>query len=126
MDVKVADDLPVSDTLDLRAKHSVLRNGEELRITTLKTTVTDAEESKTVKRTIDGEKADLQLKWVKHSDGTFEFVHLHCMKDWESSNWSKTFGFPIEELYDVTQASGTWIVRCKKCGRRWSSAGDTL
>lgn len=125
MDVKVVDNMPVSDTLDLRVKHPVLRNGEELRITTLKTTVTDAEENRTVKMTVDGERADLQLKWVKHSDGTFEFVHLHCMKDWESSNWSKTSGSPKEEFYDVTQKSGTWIVRCKKCGRRWSSAGNT-
>jgi hypothetical protein len=115
----------LGEILGLRVKHHVARSGKELDRTTLKTTITDAEEDRTIKMTIDGEMADLQLKWIRHSDDTLEFVHIHCMKDWEASNWSKTSGLAIEQFYELKQNEDTWLVRCRTCGRTWSSAGTT-
>ena len=95
-------------------------------MTIAKTTVNDREEARTVKSTIDDERADLQLKWVRKSDGTLIFVHIHCMKDKGSSEWSRTSGQPISRFYTLTQKEGTsWEVKCNTCGRKWNSAGST-
>ena len=118
--------MTISDRVELRVRRPAVRDGKEVKITTVKTTATDDDDSRTVKRTIDGERADLQLKSIKHSDGAIEFVHIHCMRDKETSDWRKTSGLPIEKFYEVTQKAATsWEIRCKTCGGRWSSAGET-
>ncbi len=90
--------------------------------TIVKTTVNGGVEARTVKTTLDGERADLQLMWVRDSNGVPKFVHIHCMKDKGSSEWSKTSGQPISQFYTVTQKGVTsWKVTCNKCGRKWES-----
>jgi hypothetical protein len=120
----------LSENLGLRVQAPAVRGGKQVMVTTVKTTVTDQYDSRTVTRTIDGESADLQLKWLKHPDGTLEFWHIHCQSRTPpckgKSRWSKISGLPIEKFYEVTQKAPTsWIIRCKTCGRRWSSAGET-
>lgn len=113
----------ISNSLDLRVAHPVKRNGKELMITTLKSHADDKEEARTIKRTIDGEKAALQVKWTKHQN-ELEMVHIHCLTDKESSEWGKSSGLPIESLYDLTQQDGGWKITCKKCGRTWNTSGS--
>lgn len=88
-------------------------------VTTAKTTVHGDSEDRTIRRTVDGERASLQLKIVKSG----KLVHVHCMNCKELSEWGKASGAPIEKFYEVSKANGTWTIDCKKCGRRWSSTG---
>jgi len=108
----------------MRAKKSVKRDGKKLKVTILKTHVDNREEERTIKRTIDGEKADLQVKWVKHSDG-IEIVHIHCMRDKKSNEWGRASGTPVEKSYHLVQKNTTWEITCKKCGRKWNTGGST-
>jgi hypothetical protein len=71
-----------------------------------------------VQRTIQGEAADLEIKAIRGSDGRVELVHIHCMKDHESSDWYKSSGLPVERFYDVSMT-----IRCKKCGKIWDAGG---
>jgi hypothetical protein len=94
-------------------------------MTIAKTMVNGREEDRTVKRTIDGERADLQLKWAREYNGNLTFVHIHCMKDKGSSEWSRTSWQPMSRLYTVTQKGDTsWDVLCNICGRKWNSGGS--
>ena len=109
--------------VELRATRPVERRGKKIKVTVVKTTVDNEEEARTIKRTVDGESADLQIKWVKHPSGEFEIVHLHCMKDKERSAWNRTEKMLIDKVYDVTKNDGTWTIRCRTCGRVWKSGG---
>lgn len=102
--------------------HLVAKSPKEVEgplVTTTKTTVFRDAEDRTIRRTIDGERASLQLKMVKSG----QLVHIHCMNCKNSSEWGKASGAHVEKFYDLSKANGIWTIRCKNCARRWSSAG---
>ncbi len=115
--------MSVSDSLDIRVTHPVKRVGKELRVTTLKSHVDDREENRTLKRTVDGEKAQLQVKWIKRPNG-IEIVHMHCLTDKKSSEWGKSSGVPLDKFYNLIQKDAVWEITCKKCHRRWNTSGS--
>ena len=98
-------------------------NGKNMNVTTVKAGIDDDVHDTTIKRTIEGESADLQIKFKAGKDGGIEVLHVHCQHDKEPSEWSKSSGLPIETFYDVSLDNGSQIIRCKACGRRWSSVG---
>jgi|SRR5208282_4169970 len=116
--------MSISDSGKLRLRRPVRRDGKREDITILKSTVGETSEDRTIKRTIDGEKAALQIKWVVGSDGTIEIVHIHCMKDKPSSEWSKRSSLPVERFYEVSHKDDIWLIKCKICGRKWDSSGS--
>jgi hypothetical protein len=109
--------------VDLRVQNPKAVNGKKMFVTTVKTAVIGNVQETTLKRTIDGEHADLQLKFILHADGRVEYLHIHCLKDKELSFWGKASELPIEKLYDVSQGDRSQIIRCKICNRAWSSSG---
>jgi hypothetical protein len=113
----------ISTELKIRVKNPKTIKGKNEFVTTVKTSVKGTVQETTLKRTIDGEKADLQLKFINHPDGTVEYVHIHCQTDYESSRWGKASGRPLEELYEFFQGKGSQVIRCKKCKRVWPLAG---
>jgi hypothetical protein len=96
-------------------------NGKKMNVTTVKAAIDDNVYATTIRRTTEGESADLQIKFRVNKDGTVEFLHVHCQCDKESSGWGKADGRPIEELYDKSQVDGSTIIGCKACGRRWKA-----
>jgi hypothetical protein len=114
----------VSDSMDIRVRRPVVRDNKKETITILKSHADDEKEERTIKRTIKGEKAALQVKWIKHPNEV-EFVHVHCESDKESTAWGKASEVPIEKFYVVTQlGTSEWEIICKKCGRKWSTASS--
>lgn len=110
--------------VEARLRRPVIRKGKEMKLTILKTGVSDHEEARTIRRTLDGERADLQIKWVKHPPGEFEIVHLHCMKDKSTSEWKRGGKVPLENLYETRKVNPTTlVVKCKSCRRQWNSGG---
>ena len=109
--------------LDIRVKNPKPANGKETLVTSLKTTISGNVQETTVKRTIDGEHADLQLKFINQPNGKVEYLHIHCQKDKQSSEWGQASGLPIKKFYDISQDNNSQIIRCKVCGRKWSTAG---
>jgi|SRR5208282_4744469 len=112
--------MSISDSVDIRVKHPTTRNDEEVMITTLKSHVDDTVEERTIKRTVNEEKADLQVKWIKHSN---EIVHMHCMKDKKSNEWGKASRLPVENFYRISRKETEIEITCNKCGRTWNTAG---
>lgn len=110
-------------SLGLRTTKPVVIDGKRFQISVLKTNVVGLVEDRTVKRTVEGESADLQLKFVKNEKGTYELVHVHCLKDKDRSEWSRTMGVPLDRLYVVTRAQPSFLVTCRICHRTWSSGG---
>ena len=98
-------------------------NGKNMNVTTVKAGIDDDVHNTTIKRTVEGEPADIQIKFKVEKDGGVQFLHVHCQHDKEPSEWSKSSGLPIETFYDVSQDNGSQIIRCKVCGKRWSTAG---
>jgi len=113
----------ISTQLDIRVKNPKIINGKSELVTTVKTRVKGTVQETTLKRTVDGQKADLQLKFINHPDGTVDYVHIHCQTDYESSPWGKATGRPLEELYEFFQEKDSQVIRCKKCGREWPLGG---
>jgi hypothetical protein len=111
--------------LDIRVKNPKPVNGKKRLVTTVKTTISGNAQETTVKRTINGEHADLQLKFINRPKGKVEYLHIHCQKDKQSSKWGKASGLPIEKFYDIFQDNNSQIIRCKICRRKWSSGGWT-
>ncbi len=103
--------------------HGAIRSSVGLRATdskgfvTGKTNAFSQVEDRTVRRTINGERADLQVKYVA---GTI--VHVHCMKCHQSNEWKRSSGLPISSKFDVSGVSpGIQRIRCKRCNREWRS-----
>jgi len=110
----------------MRLKRPNIQNGKRRDVTLLKSTLIarGAGEDRTIKMTMNGEKADLQLKYVQRH-GVVELVHIHCLRHKESSDWRKTSGIPVEKFYKVSYKDGIYEIICKGCGRRWNSSGVT-
>lgn len=98
------------------ASNPVLREGKRILVTTAK----GGPDGSTIKRTISGELAPLQIKSAKVSGETFEIVHLHCLKDKEVSAYKRGSSKKLEDLYEVVTVKR---IRCKTCGREWFSDG---
>jgi hypothetical protein len=111
--------------LDLRVKNPKVVNGKKKLVTTVKTRVSGSVQETTLRRTIDGKRADLQLKFINHPNGEVEYLHIHCLTDKESSSWGKSSGQPIEKFYELSQEKGSQIVRCKICKQAWPIKGWT-
>ena len=114
----------VSDSVNIRVIRPI-KKGNRKRLTILKSHVGDDEEHRTIKVTLDGEEADLQVKWIKSFDSV-EVVHLHCLKHKESSEWGKASGIALERFYKVTQTETKNVleIMCRGCGRRWITSGS--
>jgi len=110
-------------SVQLRVKNPKTINGKKELVTTVKTTVLKNVQETTLKRTLDGEHADLQLKFINNPDGKVEYVHVHCQKDYDLSPWGKSSGEPLEKFYEFSQENGLQIVRCKICMRAWPISG---
>jgi hypothetical protein len=101
-------------------------NGKDMKVTTVKAATDDTGgdvQNTTIKRTVEGESADLQIKFKVEEDGRVELLHVHCLSDKERSEWRKSSELPIETFYDISQDNGSQIIRCKACERRWSTVG---
>ena len=114
-----------STQVHVRVKNPKVVKGKKTLVATKKGTVRGNVEEAMVQRTIQGEAADLEIKTIRGSDGRVEFVHIHCMKCHESSNWCKSSGLPIERFYDVSKndAALTMTICCKNCVRVWDAGG---
>lgn len=114
-----------STQLHLRVKNPKVVKGKKILVATKKGTIRGNVEEAMVQRTIQGEAAELEIKTIRGSDGRVEFVHIHCMKDHESSKWSKSIGLPVERFYEVSKddVALTMTIRCRKCGRIWDAGG---
>jgi hypothetical protein len=110
-------------SVEVRVKNPKVINGKKELVTTVKTRVTGQAQETTLKRTVNGEHADLQLKFINHPDGTVEYLHIHCQKDKESSSWGKSSGELIERFYEFSQEKDSQIIRCKRCKRAWPFEG---
>jgi hypothetical protein len=115
----------VSDELHVRVKNPRVVKGKKILVATKKGTVRGNVEEAMVQRTIQGEAAELEIKTIRGSDGRVEFVHIHCMKDHESSSWYKSSGLPVDRFYDISKDDDalTITIRCKKCDRIWDASG---
>jgi hypothetical protein len=118
--------MKISDSFQIRVMRPVKRDGHRRVITILKSSTGESVEERTIKRTIDGEKACLQIKWVTGSDGINEPVHIDCEKHKPSTEfeWRRGLGIPVERFYEVSENSGIWLIKCKTCGRKWDSSGS--
>ena len=110
-------------SLAIRIRNPKYVNDKKIDVTTVKAGIDRNVEETTIKRTMDGESADLQIKSRIDKDGGVELLHVHCQKDKESANWGKGSEVPIEKFFSISQDNGANIIRCKACGRRWSSIG---
>ena len=120
---KVSGGLGIGASLQLRTTEPATISGKRFQVTKLKTDIVGTEDSRTIKRTIKGESADLQLKFVRNADGVAELVHTHCQKDKIKSEWSRTMGVPLDQFYTVTSSEPSFLITCKVCGRTWNSGG---
>jgi len=93
-------------------------DGKVKQIVTVKLETGDSGEDRTVKRTIKGERADLQIKYVVEG-GQRIMVHLHCQKDKETNEWGRMSGKPMGDFYRIDG----YIVQCLKCKREWDMRG---
>jgi len=109
--------------LDIRVKNPKLVNGKKRLVTTVKSTSSGNVQETTIKRTIDGEHADLQLKFINQPNGKVEYLHIHCQKDKQLSEWGRASGVLSKKFYDILQDNESQIIRCKTCKRKWSNAG---
>jgi len=112
--------------LGIRIQNPKRVNGKNMNVTTVKADIDGIDDdvhNTTIKRTVEGESADLQIKFKVEKDGGVELLHVHCLRDKELSEWSKSSELPIETFYDGSQNNGSQIIRCKACGRRWSTTG---
>ena len=107
----------------VRIQNPLFVSGEKMNVTTMKVGIDDDVYASTIKRTVEGESADLQIMFRVNKDGTAELLHVHCQYDKESSEWGKASGRSIDEFYEISQVNGEQIIRCKVCERRWSSVG---
>ena len=96
---------------------------ENVRVAISRARINDNVHDTTIQRTVDGEAADLQLKFRIGKDGTVDYLHIHCQKDYQSSPWGKANGLPIDRSYEISNDDGSHIIRCKTCGIRWGSTG---
>ena len=115
----------VSTQAHLRVKNPKIVNGKKVLVATKKGTIRGNIEEAMVQRTIEGEAADLEIKTIRRPDGRFDFLHIHCMNDHETSEWYKKSGLPVERFYDIKRDDNahTMTIRCKKCGRIWDAGG---
>ena len=109
--------------VDIRVKNPKPVNGKKRLVTSVKTTISGDVQETTLKRTIDGEHADLQLKFINQPNGEVSYVHIHCQKDKQSSGWGKASGPAVETFYDIFKDNNAQIIRCKICKRKWNTAG---
>lgn len=113
----------VKTGLGIRIQNPQYVNGKKMNVTTVKAGIDGNVQETTIKRTMEGESADIQIKLRTDKDGRVELVHVHCQKDKEYASWGKASRLPIEKFFDISQDDGASIIRCKACGRRWSSIG---
>jgi len=113
----------VGVSADLRVSNPKDVNGQKMLVTTVKTRVETAIQETTVRRTTEGERADIQLKFINHPDRGVEYLHIHCQSDYELSPWGISDGRPISDKYEFYKENGKQIILCRICKRAWSLAG---
>jgi hypothetical protein len=110
--------------LEARTRNPKEIDGKVLNVATLRAKTIEDIHDTTIQRTIDGESADLQIKFKVNQRGEVELLHVHCEKDKTTSEWKRGTGSLIEDFYDISSdGNGASIFRCKACGRKWSSIG---
>jgi cell division inhibitor SulA len=112
----------LSATPSFRVKRHKRINGNDVMVTVMRSAVVGNIAQATVMRTTDGEQADLQLRYIMRKSGKVEFLHIHCLKDKQSTEWRKESGLPSEKFYEISQ-DDTWFIVCKRCKRTWNSSG---
>jgi len=72
--------------IDVRIRNPKDANGKQL-VTTVKTRVEGSVQEPTLKRTVKGEHADLQLKFINHPNGKVKYLHIHCQNNYWEASW---------------------------------------
>ncbi len=72
---------------DIRTQNPKHVNGKKMNVTTVKVGIHDKVNAATIKRTDEGESADLQIRSKANKNGTVELLHVHCQHDKKSSEW---------------------------------------
>jgi hypothetical protein len=84
-----------------------------------KNTISGNEHDRTIKRTINGEAADLQIKFVLEGNH-WNMVHVHCMKCKATSEWKRSSGQSLSDKYLCENiGNGIFKITCKSCWRVW-------
>jgi hypothetical protein len=109
---------------DVRIKSRTEVKGKDASHTVYKATIVEHDESSMLKRTTSGELADLEVRYLRRGH-SIEIVHLHCMKDHETSEYSRGKGMDLDKLYVITKNG---LVQCKTCKRVWriDASGDEI
>ncbi len=93
--------------------------GESRLVTTVKSSISGYVQETRLKSTVDGEDAELELRFILGPKGEIEFLHVQCLS--EVSPWRGSIGLPLEQFYDITHGRGSQIITCKLCGRKWKA-----
>jgi hypothetical protein len=106
----------------VRVKRRALDKLRKSSPTVFKGTIDGNIETTMIKVTTSGEKADLEVKFIRHKLAC-EIIHLHCMKDHEISEYSRGKGPDAYKLYRITDGN---LIQCKACNRKWrmDTSGD--
>jgi len=80
----------------------------------------------TIKRTIEGKEAYLQIKSRSTTSAEPEILHLHCLSDGKASEYKRNTGTKIGDFFvlsRIRKASRVIRIKCKHCGREWFNDG---
>jgi hypothetical protein len=100
----------------------VVIGGKRVLVTTAKGGSDGAIWNGTIKRTIRGERAPLQIKSVAVS-GRVVILHLHCLKDKRQSAYNRGTPPKLRDLYRITKVDGVRRIKCRICKRVWFNDG---